>query len=168
MRSTWSSRTSCGTSTITDRKIRETAAPLAMAEITSAVIASSLVLLAVFIPCRVFPGNDGRDCTSSGNFALTIAATISISAFTALTLAPALAALMLESEEPKHGPFMRAVGAFIARVRAGYSRLLPGIVQQQRHAVLSVVFAVLLLVADGCSCSKSCRPALCPTKIRAS
>jgi len=121
------------------KKDPKTATPLAMAEITSAVIATSLVLLAVFVPVAFFPGTTGE---LYKQFALTIAATISISAFTALTLAPALASIMLENEEPKHGPVMRAVGAFIARVRAGYSRWLPAV--QKRRGIVLVVFACLL------------------------
>ena len=117
----------------------KTATPLAMAEITSAVIATSLVLLAVFVPVAFFPGTTGE---LYKQFALTIAATISISAFTALTLAPALATLLLESEEPKHGWFMREVGRFIARVRAGYARWLPKV--QKRKPIVLVVFACLL------------------------
>src|ERR1700687_1893926 len=76
---------------IHDHKMNaKTATPLAMTEITSAVIATSLVLLAVFVPLAFFPGTTGE---LYKQFALTIAATITISAFTALTLAPALASL---------------------------------------------------------------------------
>jgi HAE1 family hydrophobic/amphiphilic exporter-1 len=117
----------------------KTAAPLAMAEITSAVIATSLVLLAVFIPVAFFPGTTGE---LYKQFALTIASTITISAFTALTLAPALAALLLGREEPHHNRFMQAVGRFIGGIRSGYQRLLP-VVLKNRAAVL-VTFALLL------------------------
>ncbi len=115
------------------------AAPLAMAEIASAVIATSLVLLAVFVPVAFFPGTTGE---LYKQFALTIASTITISAFTALTLAPALAALLLEGEAPSHNAFMRAVGGFIQRVRDWYKKILPGIVRQ-RAWVLSI-FVLLL------------------------
>ncbi|HXW75826.1 MAG TPA: efflux RND transporter permease subunit [Candidatus Eremiobacteraceae bacterium] len=100
----------------------KTATPLAMAEITSAVIATSLVLLAVFVPVAFFPGTTGE---LYKQFALTIASTISISAFTALTLAPALAAMWLSPEEPSHGAFMRGVSRVIQWIRDVYSRLLP-------------------------------------------
>lgn len=117
----------------------KTAAPLAMAEIASAVIATSLVLLAVFVPVAFFPGTTGE---LYKQFALTIASTITISAFTALTLAPALAAVLLEREESRHNAFMRAVAAFIDRVRAWYKRTLPKLVQQ-RVWVLAI-FVILL------------------------
>ena len=116
-----------------------TAAPLAMAEITSAVIATSLVLLAVFIPVAFFPGVTGE---LYKQFALTIASTISISAFTALTLAPALAALMLETQEQRHNRIMQAISRFLGGIRDGYRRLLPVVLSHR--AVVLVAFAGLL------------------------
>jgi hydrophobic/amphiphilic exporter-1 (mainly G- bacteria), HAE1 family len=121
------------------KKDPKEAAPLAMQEIASAVIATSLVLLAVFVPVAFFPGETGA---LYKQFALTIASTISISAFTALTLAPALAALLLESGETRHNWFMRRVGAFIQLIRTGYARRLPHIM---RHPVLVLSGFVLLL-----------------------
>ncbi|HEY3971806.1 MAG TPA: multidrug efflux RND transporter permease subunit [Candidatus Sulfotelmatobacter sp.] len=68
------------------------AASAATGEITGAVIATSLVLVAVFVPVAFFPGTTG---ILFRQFALTIAFSISISAFNALTLAPSLAAIFL-------------------------------------------------------------------------
>ncbi len=68
----------------------------AMAEVTSAVIATSLVLIAVFVPVSFFPGTTG---ILYRQFSLTIAFSIAISAFNALTLSPALSALFLRGEE---------------------------------------------------------------------
>ena len=73
----------------------------AMGEVTSAVIATSLVLIAVFVPVSFFPGTTG---ILYRQFSLTIAFSIAISAFNALTLSPALAALLLRREDDKHGP----------------------------------------------------------------
>ncbi|MBV8171658.1 MAG: efflux RND transporter permease subunit [Candidatus Eremiobacteraeota bacterium] len=123
------------------KKDPKTAAPLAMAEITSAVIATSLVLLAVFVPVAFFPGTTGE---LYKQFALTIASTISISAFTALTLAPALAAIMLEREEPQHNRFMQAVGNFIQGIRAWYRDHLPRVLA---HPVIVLGVFVVLLIA---------------------
>ena len=58
-----------------------------MAEVTSAVIATSLVLISVFVPVSFFPGTTG---ILYKQFSLTIAFAIAISAFNALTLSPAL------------------------------------------------------------------------------
>jgi HAE1 family hydrophobic/amphiphilic exporter-1 len=70
----------------------------AMAEVTSAVIATSLVLIAVFVPVSFFPGTTG---ILYRQFSLTIAFAIAISAFNALTLTPALSALFLRGEEDR-------------------------------------------------------------------
>jgi hydrophobic/amphiphilic exporter-1 (mainly G- bacteria), HAE1 family len=76
------------------------ATSIAMAEVTSAVIATSLVLISVFIPVSFFPGTTG---ILYKQFSLTIAFSIAISAFNALTLSPALAALLLRAETKKTG-----------------------------------------------------------------
>ncbi len=68
-----------------------------MTEIQSAVVASSLVLLAVFIPVAFFPGTTGQ---LYKQFALTIAAAITISLFQALTLAPVLSSRLLTRRVP--------------------------------------------------------------------
>ncbi len=63
-----------------------------MGEVTGAVIATALVLGAVFVPVAFFPGTTGR---LYQQFALTIAFSMAISAFNALTLTPALAGVLL-------------------------------------------------------------------------
>ena len=93
----------------------------AMAEIQSAVVASSLVLLAVFIPVAFFPGTTGL---LYRQFALTIAASITISLFNSLTLTPALSALLLGREEHKTRGFLGMVDRLIKRTRDGYHNLL--------------------------------------------
>ena len=70
----------------------------AMSEVTSAVIATSLVLIAVFVPVSFFPGTTG---ILYRQFSLTIAFSIAISAFNALTLSPALSAMFLRGEEER-------------------------------------------------------------------
>jgi len=68
------------------------AAFVAMKEVTGAVVATSLVLVSVFVPVALFPGTTG---ILFRQFALTIAFSVSISAFNALTLTPALSAIFL-------------------------------------------------------------------------
>ncbi|HUY94118.1 MAG TPA: efflux RND transporter permease subunit [Terracidiphilus sp.] len=90
----------------------------AMSEVTSAVVATSLVLIAVFLPVSFFPGTTG---ILYRQFSLTIAFSIAISAFNALTLSPALSALFLRGEEQRPhqldflhiGFISRAFAAFI-------------------------------------------------------
>jgi HAE1 family hydrophobic/amphiphilic exporter-1 len=74
----------------------------AMAEVSSAVVATSLVLISVFVPVSFFPGTTG---ILYKQFALTIAFAIAISLFNALTLSPALAAILLRGEDQKYSIF---------------------------------------------------------------
>jgi hydrophobic/amphiphilic exporter-1 (mainly G- bacteria), HAE1 family len=70
----------------------------AMAEVVGPVIATAIVLAAVFVPVALFPGTTGR---LYQQFALTIACSVLISAFNALTLTPALSALLLRGERTR-------------------------------------------------------------------
>ncbi len=78
------------------------AASDAMREVFGAVIATALVLIAVFVPVAFFPGTTGR---LYQQFALTIAFAVAISAFNALTLTPALSALLLRPRSAESGFF---------------------------------------------------------------
>jgi HAE1 family hydrophobic/amphiphilic exporter-1 len=81
------------------------AASAAMKEVAGAVVATSLVLVAVFVPVALFPGTTG---ILFRQFALTIAFSVSISAFNALTLTPALSAIFLgKHRERAKGFFFR-------------------------------------------------------------
>ena len=104
---------------------------------TSAVIATSLVLISVFVPVSFFPGTTG---ILYKQFALTIAFSIAISAFNALTLSPALAALVLREEKEKHGLF-RWIDEGIRKVTVGYGRVT--------HYVLRLRFLMLVLFFAG-------------------
>src|SRR5690349_23449333 len=97
------------------------AASLAMGEVAGAVIATSLVLVAVFVPVAFFPGTTG---ILFRQFALTIAFSISISAFNALTLAPVLASILLrESHGEKWWP-LRKFDDGVQAMTNGYRRAL--------------------------------------------
>ena len=93
-----------------------------MDEIQSAVVASSLVLLAVFIPVAFFPGTTGL---LYKQFALTIAASITISLFPALTLAPVMSARLLTGETESQFIFFRWFNAGLKRFRGWYASELP-------------------------------------------
>lgn len=69
------------------------AAADAMSEVLGAVVATALVLIAVFVPIAFFPGTTGR---IYAQFAMTIAFAVALSAFNAITLTPALSALLLD------------------------------------------------------------------------
>ena len=98
------------------------AASDAMREVTGAVVATSLVLVAVFVPVAFFPGTTG---ILFRQFALTIAFSITISAFNALTLAPALAAILLGRIEHKEKNwFFKQVDRALDAINTGYVRAL--------------------------------------------
>jgi hydrophobic/amphiphilic exporter-1 (mainly G- bacteria), HAE1 family len=93
----------------------------AMHEVTGAVIATSLVLVAVFVPVAFFPGTTG---ILFRQFALTIAFSIAISAFNALTLTPALSALLLGRVHGEKNWFFKIVDRVLGAVNDGYVRAL--------------------------------------------
>src|SRR5881394_3768257 len=102
------------------RPAREAASD-AMSEVASAVIATALVLGAVFVPVAFFPGTTG---ILFRQFALTIAFSISISAFNALTLTPALSAILLGRQHGEKGWFFTRVDRIIGGLTEGYRRSL--------------------------------------------
>jgi len=104
-----------------DKTDSHTATSVAMAEVSSAVIATSLVLISVFVPVSFFPGTTG---ILYRQFSLTIAFSIAISLFNALTLSPALAALLLRGEEHKYSVFNWTRIGWLSH---GYSKFAHGV-----------------------------------------
>jgi HAE1 family hydrophobic/amphiphilic exporter-1 len=104
------------------------------------VIATSLVLIAVFVPVSLFPGSTGR---LYQQFALTIAFSIAISAFNALTLSPALAALLLRPREGHINRFFAAINRLIRRGTSLYETALHGLTRM-KVAVIAVFIAGLV------------------------
>ncbi len=115
------------------------AASAAMAEVTGAVIAISLVLGAVFVPVAFFPGTTGQ---LYKQFALTIAISVAISTFNALTLTPALSALWLKEGAHGGGKFFRPINWVIDSTRNFYTATL-ALVLKVKPLVL-IVFALLI------------------------
>src|SRR5437899_1642347 len=114
------------------------AATAATTEITSAVIATSLVLVAVFVPVAFFPGTTG---ILFRQFALTIAFSIAISAFNALTLAPVLAAIFLRDSHRQKWWLLRKFDDGVALLTRGYRALL--------HHVLEYKLIMVVLFFAG-------------------
>ncbi|HKD45694.1 MAG TPA: multidrug efflux RND transporter permease subunit [Candidatus Angelobacter sp.] len=110
-----------------------------MKEVTGAVVATSLVLIAVFVPVSLFPGSTGR---LYQQFALTIAFSIAISAFNALTLSPALAALLLRPREGRVNPLFAGINSIIRRGTSAYEATL-GRLTRWKPAVVGVFLAGL-------------------------
>jgi len=109
------------------------AASAAMKEVTGAVVATSLVLVAVFVPVAFFPGTTG---ILFRQFALTIAFSVSISAFNALTLTPSLSAIFLGHGHAKEGRIFAGFNRGLTAFRTGYQGALRGIL---RHEFIAVV-----------------------------
>jgi HAE1 family hydrophobic/amphiphilic exporter-1 len=82
----------------------------AMNEVFSAVIVIGIVLVAVFVPVAFFPGITGR---MYQQFSITIACAVILSVFNAVTLTPALAALLLGHQHKEQGRFFRGVNRVI-------------------------------------------------------
>ncbi len=109
------------------------AASDAMGEVTGAVIATSLVLVAVFVPCAFFPGTTG---ILFRQFALTIAFSISISAFNALTLTPSLSALLLGREHGEKIWFFKRVDGLLSAINNGYVHALRAFLRFEAVALI--------------------------------
>jgi HAE1 family hydrophobic/amphiphilic exporter-1 len=113
------------------------ATSVAMGEVTSAVIATSLVLISVFVPVSFFPGTTG---ILYKQFSLTIAFAIAISAFNALTLSPALAAILLRKEE-HHGGLLKLIDDGIKGLGRWYAGAVTFMVMRFK-TVMVLLFAV--------------------------
>jgi len=115
------------------------AARRATAEVVGPVIATALVLMAVFVPIAFLPGITGQ---LYRQFALTIAVSVALSAFNALTLTPALCALLLRPAGAARQRWLaRTWNAGFARLTAGYDWTVHRIV---RRAALAVVVLLIL------------------------
>ena len=115
-----------------------------MHELFGAVIATSLVLMAVFVPVAFFPGTTGA---LYRQFALTIAFAIAVSTFNALTLTPALSALLLRQKPQRRGWLGRGFNAFnrfLDWMRERYRQAL-GFLNHFKVVVLAIFAALLTL-----------------------
>ena len=115
------------------------AAIQAMEEISGPVIGIALVLSAVFVPTAFIPGITGR---LYQQFAVTIAISVIISAFNALSLSPALAALLLRPGKASRGPLGRFFDWFnrvFDRTRNGYIRASGALIRKSAVAVVALV-----------------------------
>jgi hydrophobic/amphiphilic exporter-1 (mainly G- bacteria), HAE1 family len=122
------------------------AARKAMAELSGPVIAIALVLSSVFVPTAFIPGITGR---LYQQFAVTIAISVVLSAFNALTLSPALAGLMLRPKVQSHGVLSKFFDRFnhlFGRGTEIYVRLCGGVI---RKGVLALVVIAAFAVGAG-------------------
>lgn len=115
------------------------AAGKSMREVSGAVIAISIVLIAVFVPVALFPGTTGAIYRQ---FALTIAASVAISTFCALTIAPSMSARLLKHHHGEKWILFRLVDNALDWTRDRYGAMLARLL---RHPILVSGFFVLCL-----------------------
>ena len=107
-----------------------------MSEVSGAVVATSLVLLAVFIPAAFMPGITGE---MYRQFALTIAAATIFSTINALTLSPALCALLLRPQSGKKSVFFRWFDRMFEKAGSGYATVARALLRRSAMAMLAFV-----------------------------
>jgi HAE1 family hydrophobic/amphiphilic exporter-1 len=115
------------------------AAIQAMSEVSGPVVATTLVLLAVFVPAAFLPGITGQ---LYRQFALTIAISTIFSSINALTLSPALAALLLRPPKEKKNAFFRGFDALFQKTENGYLAVAKTLTR--RTAIVMLLYLVLL------------------------
>jgi len=111
----------------------------AMAEVAGPIVAISLVLMSVFLPSAFMSGTTGR---LYQQFAVTVAVSVGISALNALTLSPALCAILLRPRTDKTGLLARFFGAF----NRGFDAFTQGYGALVRKGIRMSMIPLLLLV----------------------
>ncbi|MEQ1633579.1 MAG: efflux RND transporter permease subunit, partial [Planctomycetota bacterium] len=118
----------------------------AMKEVSGPVIGIAMILTAVFIPVAMLGGLTGR---MYQQFALTIAISVVLSAFSALSLSPALAAMLLKPAKPSRGP----LGAFFKLFNKGFDGATKAYVSVTgllvRRSILTVVLVGVVVFGAG-------------------
>jgi hydrophobic/amphiphilic exporter-1 (mainly G- bacteria), HAE1 family len=111
----------------------------AMKKVSGPVVAIALILSSVFLPVAFMGGIQGR---LNNQFAVTIAISMLISAFNALTLSPALAALLLRPRQPSRG----LLGRFFDGFNRAFGKVMHGYVNWSHALIRKSVIAVIILV----------------------
>jgi hydrophobe/amphiphile efflux-1 (HAE1) family protein len=113
----------------------------AMKEVTSPIIATTLVLLAVFVPTAFLGGITGQ---LYRQFGLTIAMATAFSSLNALTLSPALSALLLRPSPVRRNPFARAFNWAFGKTQRLYNHMLVSMVRRTGIMIVSFLFLSLI------------------------
>lgn len=111
----------------------------AMKEVSGPVVAIALILCAVFVPVAFMGGVTGA---LYQQFALTIAISVIFSAINALTLSPALSAMLLRAPKPGRGPiawFFRKFNQFFDWITQGYGKVVGGLTRKAARSMLMLV-----------------------------
>ncbi|MEM9136014.1 MAG: efflux RND transporter permease subunit [Cyanobacteria bacterium P01_F01_bin.42] len=116
------------------------AAIASMDELLGAVIATSIVLITVFVPVAFLPGTAGQ---LYQQFALTIACAIVVSTFNAITLTPTLSALLIRRGQVPNNVLFNTINRIIDAARSAYGNTVSGITRKK--SVVLMVFALALV-----------------------
>ena len=114
----------------------------AMREVSGPVVAIALILASVFVPMAFMSGIQGR---LNKQFAVTVAISVIISAFNALTLSPALSAMLLRPRKPVRG----LLGGFFRGFNWGFDKLKNNYVEISHGLIRKAAVGVLILAAFG-------------------
>lgn len=112
----------------------------AMTQVSGPVVATTLVLLAVFVPVSFMPGMTGKIYQQ---FSVTISVAVLISSINALTLSPALCSVLLKKDSLKTIGFLRPLELGISKLTSGYSSSVKWILR--RSIVVGSLFIVILV-----------------------
>lgn len=115
----------------------------AMKEVSGPIVATTLVLLAVFVPVGFMPGITGG---LYSQFAITISVAVLISSINALTLSPALCATLLKQGKMNHIAWLKPVDRLIGRITGGYKSWVTLLL---RRAVLGMVLFGVMIAGTG-------------------
>jgi multidrug efflux pump len=116
----------------------------AMAQITAPVVATTLVLAAVFVPVTFLPGISGQ---LYRQFAVTISASVIISAVNALTLGPALCATLLRPPRQSDWRPLLLFNGALERTRDRYAAVVGRLASRQRTVVAAVAVTIILVAS---------------------
>lgn len=125
------------------------AALQAMREVTSPIVATTLILVAVFVPTAFIPGISGR---LFQQFAITISVSVVLSSINALTLSPALAALILRPRQESNSPLAKFFSAFnrgFDRVKTGYLAGCAALISRSGLSMVGLAAAVGVVILLG-------------------
>ena len=118
----------------------------AMKEVSGPVVSIALILCAVFVPVAFIPGLTGQ---MYQQFALTIAISVLLSAFSALSLSPALSAMLLKPAKPRTGILGKFFGGFNKGFDATTNVYIKGASMLVRRSILTIGLVVVVAVGAG-------------------
>ena len=129
---------------IQEGKDRKEATIITMWEVTSAVVATSLVLMAVFVPVCFMPGVNGK---MFQQFAVCIACSMGLSTVVALSLTPALCAMILKSDDYENElEFIKKFNVWFNKVRDAYLNAVRYFVESPKHTLVTLASIIVCVV----------------------